>query len=230
MMALAGLQMAQGADFFSTAESADKFSFGARVGLNTSNRTISNNALPYCYHRESWGTGFDIGAVATFNIRDWISVQPGLFYESRSGSYTVTGDPKGSGLGEGYTSSVSGTRNSYNLTVPVMAIFNFNVCDEIRWGVEVGPYVSLLLGSNVNAKAAITDSVDGALLPIPEHASTFDFGFKMGTSLTLNRHWYAGVHYMAGCVKAWKLLRVENLQKNFGGYTKGWVFTLGYDF
>ena len=85
-MALAGLQMAQGADFFSTAGSEDKFSVGARIGVNTTNRTISDNALPYCYHKESWGIGFNLGVVATFNIRDWISVQPGLFYESRSGS------------------------------------------------------------------------------------------------------------------------------------------------
>ena len=47
-MALAGLQMAQGADFFSTAGSEDKFSVGARIGVNTTNRTISDNALPYC--------------------------------------------------------------------------------------------------------------------------------------------------------------------------------------
>ncbi len=229
-MALAGLQMAQGADFFSTAGSEDKFSVGARIGVNTTNRTISDNALPYCYHKESWGIGFNLGVVATFNIRDWISVQPGLFYESRSGSYTLTGDPKGSGLMEGYNASVSGTRNSYNFTVPVMAVFNFNVCDELRWGVEVGPYVSLLLGSNVNVKAAITDSPDSVFLPIPERASAFDFGFKMGTSLTLHRRWYAGVHYMAGCAKAWKLLKVDNMEKNFGGITKGWIFSLGYDF
>ena len=90
-----GLQMAQGADFFSTAGSEDKFSVGARIGVNTTNRTISDNAPPVLLPQGELGTGFNLGAVATFNIRDWISVQPGIFYESRSGSYTLTGDPKG---------------------------------------------------------------------------------------------------------------------------------------
>ena len=35
---------------------------------------------------------------------------------------------------------------------------------------------------------------------------------------------------MAGCAKAWKLLKVDNMEKNFGGVTKGWIFSLGYDF
>ena len=132
---------------------------------------------------------------------------------------------------EGYNASVSGTRNSYNFTVPVMAIFNFNVCDELRWGVEAGPYVSLLLGSNVNVKAAITDSPDGVFLPVPERASAFDFGFKMGNiSLPCTVAGMPAYNYMAGCAKAWKPLKVDNMEKNFGGVTKGWIFSLGYDF
>lgn len=222
---------ASAADFFSTAESEQFFSIGARIGVNTSNRTMDNNSLPNCYHNEGWGTGFELGAVANLNIRDYLTIQPGFFFESRSGRFTATGDPDGAGLGMGgFVASRSGKRNSYNFTVPVMALVNFNVTDELRWSVEAGPYVAFVLGSKMKTEAAITESASGLTLPLPDKAAGVDFGFKLGTSLQLYSHWYAGVHYMAGCVGAWKDLTVGNMQKSYGGVTKAWTFTIGYDF
>ena len=107
--------------------------------MNTTNRTISDNALPYCYHKGELGPVLISVRWPRSTSATGFQSSPVSFYESRSGSYTLTGDPKGSGLMEGYNASVSGTRNSYNFTVPVMAIFNFNVRDELRWGVRQAP-------------------------------------------------------------------------------------------
>ena len=50
-----------------------------------------------------------------------------------------------------------------------------------------------------------------------------DFGFKMGTGLTLFDRYEVYAHYMAGCNNAWK-------KDIMGGRNKAWVFTLGYLF
>ena len=86
------------ADFFSTEKCDDFITFGARVGVNTTNRTISGSAFPAAFHNETWGTGFSVGVVADLNIRDYLSIQPGVFFDTRSGRYALAGTAVGSGL------------------------------------------------------------------------------------------------------------------------------------
>lgn len=221
---------ASASDFFSTEKCDDLFTFGARIGVNTTNRTLKSSAYPDCYHHESWGTGFDIGAVADINIRDYISIQPGFFFESRSGSYTLMGTAAGSFLTDD-TSEIAqaGNRRSYNFTIPVMAVLHFNVTDDVRWNVEAGPYVAFVLDSSLkNKRFVVNGTADTPLFS--QKAATVDFGFKMGTALEILEHYYVGAHYLAGCVGAWKDLKVGPITKTFGGVTKGWVFSIGYNF
>jgi hypothetical protein len=35
---------------------------------------------------------------------------------------------------------------------------------------------------------------------------------------------------MAGCLPAWNDRKVGNITKTFGGVTKAWVFSIGYNF
>lgn len=213
---------ASAADFFSDEPSPKFFTFGARIGLNTSNRTVADKSCPGYYHNESWGTGFDLGVVANLNFRDFISLQPGFFFESRSGSFVLM-DKASDGFG------LAGKRRSYNFTVPVIAVFGFNVTDDLRWTVEVGPYVSFLLDSEMKNVHSLNEATAAVPLYAKKPASA-DFGFKMGTGLKLLSHYYIGAHYMAGCTDAWKNGAEGIMSKNFGGVTKAWVFTLGYDF
>lgn len=220
------------ADFFSTEKCDDFITFGARVGVNTTNRTISGSAFPAAFHNETWGTGFSVGVVADLNIRDYLSIQPGVFFDTRSGRYALAGTAVGSGLeticgADEYTQL--GKRNSYNLTIPIMAVMHFNIVDEVRWNVEFGPYLAILLDS----KNKVTHLMSGVENPVPLFTQTpasVDFGFKMGTGFEIFDHYYIGAHYMAGCISAWKELKIDNLKKNFGGLTKGWTFTIGYNF
>lgn len=221
---------ANAADFFSTEPADELFTFGARVGVNTSNRTIGNDCYPDGYHNESWGTGFDVGIVANLNFRNYFSIQPGVFFESRSGRYTVMGSAKDSGFtDDGSEMAQAGKRRSYNLTIPVMAVFGFNLTDDVRWTVEAGPYVAFLLDSNLKNKAFIVNGPSEVPLFMQKPASV-DFGVKMGTGIEVLKHYYVGAHYMAGCVDAWKDREIGNVTKTFGGHTKAWVFTLGYNF
>lgn len=218
------------ADFFSTDKPAEFLTLGARIGVNTTNRTLDGNALPDCYHRENWGTGFDIGVVAGLNIRDYLTIQPGFFFESRSGNYTLLGSRAGSGLeDDGSEIAQVGKRNSYNFTIPVMAIVNFNIADEVVCSAEAGPYVAFVINSKLDRTHYVFDGPSNMPL-FDQKAATVDFGFKLGVSTTVMKHYYCGVHYLAGCVPAWKNFSYAGWTKNFGGVTKGWVFSLGYNF
>lgn len=221
---------ASASDFFSTGHCDDLFSFGARIGVNTSNRTLKSSAFPDCYHHESWGTGFDIGFVAGINIRDYLAIQPGIFFESRGGNYLLMGSGADSALpDDGSLIAQAGKRRSYNLTVPVMAVFRFNLSDGIRWNVEAGPYVAFVLDSKLTNKSMIVSGTAEDPM-FRQKPAGVDFGFKIGSGLQVLDHYYIGAHYMAGCVGAWKDKTVGNVTKTYGGLTKGWVFTLGYDF
>lgn len=225
---------ASAADFFSTEKCDNLITYGARIGINTTNRTINKNEFNYSH--ESWGTGFDIGGVVNFNFRDYLTIQPGLFFESRSGRYTLmnsyqwTGEnPEDLKLTE---TAQAGKRNSYNFTIPVMAVIGFNVTDEVRWNVEAGPYVAFVLNSKLKNEKIIPTGSDPLF---NQKAASVDFGFKLGTGIKVMDHYYFGVHYLAGCVPAWKDQTVTipgrgQATIEYGGLTKGWMFCLGYDF
>lgn len=220
----------EAADFFSTEKCDEMFTFGTRIGFNTSNRTMGDNCFPNGYHHESWGMGFNIGFVASLNVRDYLSIQPGFFFETRSGAYTIMGTAHDNGLtDDGSHIAQAGKRSSSNFTIPVIAVFNFNIADNVRWSVEAGPYVSFVLSSDLKNKAFVVDGISTEPLFMQKPAAV-DFGIKMGTGIEVRRHYYIGAHYMAGCINAWKELDINNLTKKFGGITKGWVFTLGYNF
>lgn len=220
------------ADFFSKEQPEELFNLGVRLGVNTSNRTVGRENQTG-YNVQGWGTGFDIGVVADLNIRDYLSIQPGVFFESRSNTYTFISPLGAVGNLEG-VSSQAGTFNSYALTIPVMGAVHFNVTDDIRWNVEFGPYVSFMFGSKLKNKVNYNTT---DLLPVPapgeefrQKAAPVDFGFKLGTGLQILKHYSVGVHYMAGAVKAWKNVNFDGASYSFGGRTKAWVFTIGYDF
>lgn len=230
IIALLTVLTARGADFFSTSQSETLFDIGVRLGVNTSNRTVSPDAMPG-YNHQSWGTGFDIGAVVDINIRDYFAVQPGIYFETRSGNYTFV-VPFEDAVGKSLNMTQSGSRRDCNLTIPVMASFRFNISDNIRWIAEAGPYLSFVLGSSQDNKVLLVDGtgIDGEVPVFSQKPSTVDFGFRLGTGLLLSHHYYLGIHYSAGALNAYKDRRISNLKQVFGGRTKSWLFTIGYNF
>lgn len=227
---IAGSMSAGAADFFSTEECDDLFTLGARIGVNTSNRTVNDDAAG-SYNFQSWGTGFTAGVTASINIRNYISIEPGLFFESRSGNSVFTSEPLATPEGICYVTQ-SAHRHTYNLTIPVLASFRFNVTDDLRWHVDFGPYVGFMLKSKFENKELLSTRPDTyAQPPFDGKIAPVDFGFKMGTAFELMRKYYVGVHYEAGAVKAYKDVSLNNgLEKVYGGRTKAWNFTIGMNF
>lgn len=209
-------------DFFDTSDAENFIDFGARIGMNTSNRTLSNAAAPL-WNQNSWGLGFNVGAVANLNFKNFISVQPGFFFETRSGAFAyksldiIDGEP-----GEPMTQLGKGT--DYIFTIPVVGSLHFNILDELRWNVDFGPYLQLKLKSTFDRSfEAPMTYTHGVYYFDNVRTAKADFGFKIGTSLDIYRHYYIGVHYLAGLCHAWN-------PGELGGHNKEWTFTVGYNF
>ena len=86
-----------------------------------------------------------------------------------------------------------------------------------------------MLGSSLKNKSFVVDGPAEQPL-FDRKPAGGDFGIKMGTGLQVLGHYYVGAHYLAGCIDAWKDRSIGNVTKTYGGVTKAWVFTLGYDF
>lgn len=222
-LAVATLMPASATEFFSTADTETIFDLGVRVGVNTSNRTISESVASIWNHN-SWGIGFDAGVVCDINFKDFISIQPGFFYETRSGAfayqstdYTLTGDS--------YVKSQVGKGIEYLFTIPVVASFHFNIEDNLRWNVDFGPYVQFKLKSKFDHKFSYPEASPYGGLEYYNNVKTSkcDVGLKMGTGIDLYQHYYVGVHYLAGLLNPWNPSRL-------GGHNKEWMFTIGYTF
>lgn len=210
--------------FFDKSSAAELFNIGVRAGINTSNTTISKNVYDK-WNCNAWGTGVDLGVVADLNFKNYLSVQPGFFFESRSGKYNYVSTMSVSEAGTEYMTQFGNLR-SYNFVVPVMGCVHFNLSDDVRWNVEFGPYFRFILKNKVNDELVYPVYAASDALPteyMTAHPSKFDFGFKFGTSLKVLGHYLVGVHYEGGALKPWT-------NGDLGGRYKAWVFSVGYDF
>lgn len=207
--------------FFDTSDAPNFFSLSARIGFNTSNKTFPDGHFNL-YNKNSWGTGFNLGVLANLNFKEYLTLQPGLFYTSRSGEYAYLTEYLNI-FGENDTHYEMGHIRGYYFTIPVMGVVKFNLSDNIKWIVELGPYLQFSLKQTGNDNISV-------LYRLPQSNSysqykakynSFDFGFKMGTGLRVFKHYYIGVHYLAGACNAWK--------QPAGGRNKSWEFSIGYD-
>lgn len=215
--------------FFSTAAPSRLFSFGVRVGVNTSNQTLSKDFFNK-WNNNAWGTGFTAGVVVPINFRDFFAIEPGFYYESRSGNYAYSGEYEWIGVDGAMASNTMtqfGHYRNYNFTVPILAKVRFNLSSKVKWSVDFGPYVSWRLKSSGDDFTVIdrddTGVIGGPGTFIKADDRNFDFGFKMGTGITVFKHLYLGVHYSAGALDVWK-------KDYLGGRNKAWTITAGWDF
>lgn len=224
-LAFSAASTSMAADFFDTSAAPSLIDLGVRLGVNTTNRNLKKEVFNV-WNNNSWGTGINVGAVVNINFRNYLTIQPGIFYQSRSGKYTYVNIADYDEEGVAQYKIQYGNDRSYNFTVPVMACIHFNLSDDIRWDVEAGPYFQLRLKNSVNDKFEYPLYDNPAANPVlyePIKARKNDFGMKFGTGLRILQHYLVAVHYEAGWLSPWKDSRL-------GGRSKGWVFSAGYDF
>lgn len=216
---------ASAADFFDTSVAPSLIDLGVRFGINTTTRNMNKDVFDV-WNLNSWGTGVDLGAVVNINFRNYLTIQPGLFFESRSGKYSYVNVAGYDSDGVAEYMMQYGKDRSYNFTVPVMASIHFNLSDDIRWDVEMGPYFQFILKNSVDGDFVYPVYDNPLANPeayVPIKGRKFDFGMKFGTGLRILDHYLVAIHYEAGWLKPWT-------EKALGGRNKGWVFSIGYDF
>ena len=200
----------------------DKFiTFSGRIGFNTSNRTFPSGYYNVWNH-DSWGTGFDIGALVNLNFKEYLSIQPGIFFETRSGYFTYLTEYL-----DFYSNKQDyyemGSRSSCNITIPVVGVVKLNLVENVKVLAELGPYFQFNLADKGQNNLTVLYRMPQS--NVYDHYTakhnSIDVGIKIGGGLQFFDHYYLGVHYLAGACNAWK--RPE------GGRNKGWMFTIGYD-
>lgn len=212
----------QSQNFFDTSDATTFFNLSGRIGFNTSNRTFPANYYNLWNHN-SWGTGFNIGVLANLNFKEYLTIQPGIFYDSRSGDYAYLTEYLDSYNRE-QTHYEMGHWRTYSIEIPLMLIWKFNLSEKIKWSVEFGPYFQLFLtesGQN-NVSIIYRDPQSSLYSEYTAEHQKYDAGIKAGTGLQFFNHYYIGVHYLAGFMDSWKLPS--------GGRNKSWQFSIGYDF
>lgn len=213
-----------GQEFFSTGPASRLFSIGARIGVNSSNRTFPAKAFNQ-WNVNSWGSGFDIGCVVDLNIRDFFSIQPGIFFETRKNTYAYAHDYYNR-QGETKDFTQLGYDRSANITIPLLYSQRFNLSNKLRWIVEAGPYLQFIVyDKNRKDKIQVLEpqpTPNSELIVNGAKAAETDFGFKIGTGFTFKYKYSIFVHYLAGCKDAWTFPMK-------GGHNKAWVFSIGYD-
>ena len=222
LIAVAGNLSIKAQPFFDTSDSPIFFSLSGRIGFNTSNKTFPKGHFNL-YNKNSWGTGFNIGALANLHFKEYLTIQPGIFFESRSGDYSYLTDYLNY-TGKEDTHYEIGHLRGYYFTIPVMGVVKFNLAENIKWMVEFGPYFQFALkqtGQNNVVVLYRLPQNNSYSQYIAKHNSV-DVGFKMGTGLRFYDHYYIGVHYLAGMCNTWK--------QPAGGKNKSWEFSIGYDF
>lgn len=200
-------------DLVDKSASSSLLTFGVRAGWNSSGQSVSLDDVPGKTNF-NWGSGFVLGAVADLNVRNFFSIQPGIFYENRSFDYSVIDNRPSQQM----LHTIYGHTRFNLISIPVLASFKFNVSNTVKWFVEAGPYFAFGLGGDdevedisVNVSSSMDDGVSNYIYnPYtrdyygndPDESDwqheTFHWGLKAGTGLKMFKHFVVGIHYQFG--------------------------------
>lgn len=210
-------------EFFDTDIARKFFSLGARVGFNTSNRSFPTG--DFVNHTfTNWGIGFNAGVVANLNLREYISLQPGFFYSTRSADLINIAEYTALPIYGGGQRTYYEKNHllGYYFNIPIMGIMKFNLAENIKWNVEFGPYLEFALKQKGFDNVILLYRPNKNFAHYSAKQNSFDFGFKLGSGLTFYKKYYVGFHYLAGVCHAW--------HDPAGGKNKSWQFSVGYEF
>ena len=222
LIILIAILPAKGNDLIDTSDPTQLFTFGARIGFNASNRTFPKGHFSM-WNNNNWGMGFNAGIVANLNIKEYLSIQPGVFFDSHSGKYAYVTEYINY-FDEDDVHYEFGHWRGYKFTIPVMGIVKLNGTKDFKTTIEFGPYFQLSLKqtgqNNVNVLYRLPHATSYS--SYIAKLRKYDVGLKMGAGWEFRQKYYFGVHYLAGLCNAW-----ENPS---GGKNKEWTFTIGYNF
>lgn len=152
---------------------------------------------------DGWRPGVKIGAALEYQITPKLfSIESGLFYTQRG--YSII-DGLYSNGGTKWIEDVSQTRHFIQL--PVLAKFSWDVADETKFFLAMGPYIGLCLKNKINSDPRLVEFTDNPQPPsigytefgnsnqyLYEHARNFDWGLSAATGVEVKR-WVVKLQY-----------------------------------
>jgi hypothetical protein len=165
--------------------------FGIRAGLNSSNMTINNDGS---VNDKKAVLAWQVGAVADIPLLPILSLQPGLFLNSKGSKLTI-GDHNSDNYSE-----VS-IRPLY-VEIPVNLVFKLPLSESINLFAGAGPYAAIGIGgkNKIEGKLAGVSYSDDSQIEYgnddPQTGSSgsyqgdlkrFDFGLNFLAGLEINR-------------------------------------------
>lgn len=203
---------------------------GARVGMNISTLTFS----PDYFNLENtanWDKGALIGAVADIYIRNFVSLQPGFFFDIRKSGYSVGSSHYIPHLNAEERFEYReiyqwGDITTCNLLFPSLIRFHFNPGKNVTWNPAVGPYYNIRLSMSGAPKAYHTHVEETGGYYFKESNGPWnraELGIMAGMGFTFFRHYSISAYYLVGLRNAWSM-------KGWGGRNKAWTFMIGYNF
>lgn len=230
-----------GVPFFDTSRPDKTITFGLRAGMNSSGVATNYMTLQpeLIQNNFYWHSGVQTGVVADVNMRKFLALEVGFFYERHgydAAMMAATAE-------EDYMGSQF-TRVRYSIfNVPIMLSWRFNILAQAYWSVDVGAYLSYGIGGNKTADSYIAFGEDEGQLVFDHNidkqkyfnadpkdflaVNRFDTGIRLGTGLTFFNHYTIGVYYQRS---------VKNNAKNYEGGADyrlrncSWSVNLGYNF
>lgn len=239
--ATAMLAQAQSAPAIDKSRPEKTVTFGLRAGMNSSGiKTNYISRQPELIQSNFyWHSGLQVGAVADLNLRRYLAVETGIFWERHGyDAAMMAATAKEDYMGSQFT------RVRYNvLSIPILLSVRLNILSNAVWNIDFGPYFSYGFSGSKEMDSYIAFAEDNGELVFDHNitkpkyfdadpkdflaVNRFDWGAKIGTGLTFFNHYTIGVYYQHS---------IKNLSKNYEGgadYSLRnccWSVNLGYNF
>lgn len=157
--------------------------FGVRAGLNFATVALADDAENEV-EGVSGTMGFSAGAVLDIPVSKSFYIQPGLYYSQKGFKYE--------GIAQYYsTETTTFTSTQGYVELPVLASYRLTLTNDLQLQVNAGPYFAVRLNNKVD-KDDPYHRFDGG------SSGSFDTGLQIGTGVTYNKHYYAGIGYEWG--------------------------------
>ena len=220
-------------DFIDKGTPRQGITCGLRFGITSSN--MKTDLKGYSNRTgNDWGTGFAVGGVVNLNVRNYLTIQPGFFFENRSYDYTAILHDAAS---QSLINNLGHTRN-YTFSIPILASMRFQVSKAIEWNIDFGPYFNWGIGGDYEMETIATQvssDVTGPNTYVNLYEShdyygdekwqhkKFDWGIKCGTGFRIMNHYVINFYYMLG-------LKDISSYKQWDMHSRGYTVSIGYDF
>lgn len=205
--------------FLDTRASRKFLTIGVRAGINQSGKNWTNTD-----RMNTWKTGFRVGVIANLNFSNFLSLQPGFYFNNKSYDSVVLNDD---------ASWAKEHTRFYTFSIPMQVQFHFNIARNFRWNVGIAPVLTIGLGGNTTLSAIGQNIskyryIGETSNPAEVRNQCVDFGFEFSTGFTIAKHYEIGVSYTCGCINT--INDPDRLLKNIKGRNKEWSLFIGYNF